>query len=263
MWDWRWPWPESLNSALPCSCRPGCSKASTHTHSEYTVKVREGCQTPIQGGWMRGWLFRAYHTSLCPGRSCYPPACCSGSRRGRSVGACRSWTACAPPPLLTSPKPTQKRTKKKKKNQPTLSHQLQPETAGLSWEEPELCWFKRVESRSSLRTCKHVSSCIASHPNMGGWVGGGALPGWNLHFFSSWLTASRCQHTYNSPQIFAPQTGASRYSGLFPLAGGPRWRGRPSEGSLHTRPSSWWERPCEDAALKSAPTPRLLRSDCI
>lgn len=83
---------------------------------------------------------------------------------------------------------------------------------------------------------------------MGEWVGewvGGRVGGLGERclagiciFFSRDLPPLDAS-THNSPQISAPQTGASRYSGLFPLAGGPRWRGRPSEGSLRTRPSSW------------------------
>lgn len=30
-WGWSWLWPESLNSALLCSCHPGCSRANTQT----------------------------------------------------------------------------------------------------------------------------------------------------------------------------------------------------------------------------------------
>lgn len=55
---------------------------------------------------------------------------------------------------------------------------------------------------------------------MGGWVSGGAHPSWNVPFSHDLLSLDASTH--NSPQISALQTGASQYSGLFLLAGGPR-----------------------------------------
>lgn len=129
------------------------------------------------------WLFRAYHTSLCPGRSCCPPSCCFVSRRGRSAVVCRSWTASAPPPPLTSPAPTPKR------KTPAASPRLQPVVDS---------WTIRGGTRAPVAALKgfqvghdseHVNTCPAAALLILIWaVGWGTRPpSWNIfpHYFLS------------------------------------------------------------------------------